>query len=426
MASSVEPKLTAQRSGLLQALGPGIMYAGAAIGVSHLVQSTTAGARYGFALVWAVVIVHLFKYPFFEYGHRYAAATGENLLVGYRRVGRWALTGYLLVAFGLSIPTAAVLTIVTAGMASQLLAVDLSAMAWALILLAVCVAVLASGGYALLDKLMKALMAFLAVCTLVAVVAAAAHGRAAAPEFVAPEVWNVAGIAFLVALMGWMPTPVDASAWPSVWMQARARQTGHRATLREALFDFRLGYFGSLITALMFLSLGALVMFGTGEELADKGADFAAQFIGMYTNALGGWSRPVIVTAAFTTMLSTLLTVLDGYPRVLTAGCRLAWPGAARLGRMPYWVFMIVMMAGAVLIYRYLTSHMRTLVDFTMTLAFLSAPLFAYLNCRAVAVANLPEWMAPPTWLRVLSWVGLAFLTGFSILFLIVHFGYAK
>lgn len=75
----------------------------------------------------------------------------------------------------------------------------------------------------------------------------------------------------------------------------------------------------------------------------------------------------------------------------LTAGCRLAWPNAARLGRVPYWVFMIVMMAGAMLIYRYLTSHMRTMVDFTMTLAFLSAPLFAHLNCRAVSAANLPE-----------------------------------
>ncbi|MHC4217436.1 MAG: Nramp family divalent metal transporter, partial [Planctomycetota bacterium] len=143
------------RSGVMKALGPGIMYAGAAIGVSHLVQSTRAGAGYGFALVWAVIAVHLFKYPFFEYSHRYAAATGESLLDGYRRVGRWALVSYLVVAFGLSIPTAAVLTIVTAGMASQLVPVDISAMSWALILLAVCLVVLASGGYALLDGLMK-------------------------------------------------------------------------------------------------------------------------------------------------------------------------------------------------------------------------------------------------------------------------------
>jgi Mn2+/Fe2+ NRAMP family transporter len=418
----VEVRQISRRAGLLKALGPGIMYAGAAIGVSHLVQSTTAGARYGFALVWAVILVHLLKYPFFEYGHRYAAATGESLLVGYRRVGRWALITFLLVALGLSIPTAAVLTIVTAGMASQMFGTSFTPMTWALILLAASIAALASGGYPLLDRLMKILMAFLAVCTLVAVVAAVGHGRTAAVGFEAPQVWTAAGIAFLVALMGWMPTPVDASAWPSLWMQERTKQTGHQPTMREALFDFRLGYAGSLITALMFLSLGALVMFGSGEAIKGKADDFAAQFVGMYTNALGRWSRPIVVTAAFITMFSTLLTVLDGYPRVLTAGCRLTWPGVERLGRAPYWAFAIVMMAGALLIYKFLTSHMRTLVDATMTVAFLSAPLFAYLNCRVISTGALPREAVPPTWLRVLSWIGLLFLVCFSALYLVVHF----
>ena len=402
------------------------MYAGAAIGVSHLVQSTTAGAKYGFALVWAVILVHLLKYPFFEYGHRYAAATGESLLVGYRRVGRWALISFLLIAFGLSIPTAAVLTIVTAGMASCAVGgseADFMALMWAVILLASCVVLLASGGYSLLDRLVKVLMAFLAVCTLVAVVAAAGHGRTVVPEFEAPDVWDAAGIAFLVVLMGWMPTPVDASAWPSLWMQERIKQTGHQPTLREALFDFRLGYVGSLVTALMFLSLGALIMFGGRKPIADGATGFATQFVGMYTSALGAWSRPVIIAAAFITMLSTLLTVLDGYPRVLMAGCRLAWSGAEKLGKAPYWAFMIIMMAGALLIFSFLTSHMGTLKDYTMTLAFLSAPLFAYLNCRVISTGRLPKEAAPPKWLRVLSWTGLAFLTCFSILYLVVHFG---
>ena len=235
--------------------------------------------------------------------------------------------------------------------------------------------------------------------------------------------WDAAGIAFLVVLMGWMPTPVDASAWPSLWMQERIKQTGHQPTLREALFDFRLGYVGSLVTALMFLSLGALIMFGGRKPIADGATGFATQFVGMYTSALGAWSRPVIIAAAFITMLSTLLTVLDGYPRVLMAGCRLAWSGAEKLGKAPYWAFMIIMMAGALLIFSFLTSHMGTLKDYTMTLAFLSAPLFAYLNCRVISTGRLPKEAAPPKWLRVLSWTGLAFLTCFSILYLVVHFG---
>ena len=37
--------------GIQKSLGPGIVLAGAAIGGSHLLSSTTAGARFGFSLV---------------------------------------------------------------------------------------------------------------------------------------------------------------------------------------------------------------------------------------------------------------------------------------------------------------------------------------------------------------------------------------
>ena len=429
------------------------MYAGAAIGVSHLVQATRAGGGYGFALVWAVVMVHLFKYPFFEFGHRYTAATGESLLVGYRRLGKTALLSYLAIVLCLSIPTGAVLTIVTAGMAAQIFAIDLTPQTWALILPALCVIVLASGGYPLLDKVMKLMMVFLAACTFVAVAAALRHGQAtAAGNFIPAEIWNVAGISFLVALMGWMPTPVDCSAWPSLWMIERIRETGHRPTLREALFDFRLGYGVTFVMALAFLTLGALVMFGTGEQLAGGGVAFAAQFVGMYTNTLGAWSRPVIIAAAFLAMMSTMLTVFDAYPRVLTACCRLAWsagrheeqrernddssrcraageriePCAESGRRLGYWGFMTVMIAGALLIFHCLTAHMRTLVDAVTTLAFVSAPVLGFLNWRVVKLRNLPEDARPPKWLHVLCWLGLLFLSCFTILFLVVRFGYGQ
>ena len=42
-------------------LGPGLLFAGAAIGVSHLVQSTRAGADFGFGLIWALILVNLFN-----------------------------------------------------------------------------------------------------------------------------------------------------------------------------------------------------------------------------------------------------------------------------------------------------------------------------------------------------------------------------
>ena len=80
----------------LKKLGPGLLFAGAAIGVSHLVQSTRAGADFGFGLIWALVLVNLFKYPFFQYGPRYAIATGESLLDGYYKIGKFFLTAYFI------------------------------------------------------------------------------------------------------------------------------------------------------------------------------------------------------------------------------------------------------------------------------------------------------------------------------------------
>lgn len=50
--------------GILSTLGPGILFAGAAIGGSHLVQSTRAGANYGFNLAGLVVLILILKYPF--------------------------------------------------------------------------------------------------------------------------------------------------------------------------------------------------------------------------------------------------------------------------------------------------------------------------------------------------------------------------
>jgi Mn2+ and Fe2+ transporters of the NRAMP family len=69
--------------GLRQSLGPGILLAGACIGGSHLMSSTTAGARFGFALVGLILLTNLLKYPFLLVGSRFTAATGQSLLEGF-------------------------------------------------------------------------------------------------------------------------------------------------------------------------------------------------------------------------------------------------------------------------------------------------------------------------------------------------------
>ncbi|NAY92252.1 divalent metal cation transporter, partial [Muricauda sp. JGD-17] len=45
---------------LLKALGPGLLFASMAIGTSHLVLSTKAGAQYGWVMVIPIVLANVF------------------------------------------------------------------------------------------------------------------------------------------------------------------------------------------------------------------------------------------------------------------------------------------------------------------------------------------------------------------------------
>jgi len=105
---------------LKKTLGPGILFASTAIGVSHLVQSTKAGALFGFGLLWAVLIANILKYPFFEYGSRYANATGKSIIDGYLKLSKWALWCYFLITIGSMFFVCAAVAKVTTGFHAKL------------------------------------------------------------------------------------------------------------------------------------------------------------------------------------------------------------------------------------------------------------------------------------------------------------------
>ncbi|MFT5234343.1 MAG: Mn2+/Fe2+ NRAMP family transporter, partial [Candidatus Krumholzibacteriia bacterium] len=397
------------------ALGPGILFAGAAIGVSHLVQSTRAGATYGFGLLWAVLLVLVCKYPFFEFAHRYTIATGQSLLSGYARLGRWALILFMLVVvLGAFITTAAV-TVVTSGLMSVLLGSSWSLTLTSAVLLAVIVLLIGFGHYRMLDRGMKVMVVVLSLLTLAAVGLAVANGQVGDPNHVAPNTWSITGLTFLLALMGWMPAPLEIGAWSSLWILEKDRETPAKTTMDGALFDFHVGYFAAAVLAVAFVCFGALIMFGTGTEFSASGVGFANQLVQMYTAALGSSGRWVIALVAFITMFSTTITVIDGYSRTLDRGLSLLWaPDAKQRSNL----YALLLATIALVIIAFFVKNMKTLVDVVTILAFLTAPLVATLNLMVVRSPEVPASHRPGRGLLILSGFGLLFLTGFSLVWI--------
>jgi len=408
--------------GLLKSLGPGILFAGAAIGGSHLIQSTRAGANYGLELVWVIVIINLFKFPFFEYGNRYVAATGKSIIEGYANLGKWAVITFFGLSFFTSIVTTSAIALVTSSLAAHLFGINIPAVFTVIFLMIFTVSILLIGSYPLLDTLMKIMVSILGITTIVTTIIAffiaAERGFQAVPGYIPPELWDATGVAFLLALMGWMPAPIEVSVWPSLWALERTKQTKYTPNLKEALADFYIGYIGTAVMALFFLGLGAFVMYGTGELFSDNGVIFSSQLVTLYTKNLGEWVFYIISSVVLITMFSTALTVFDAYPRTLQASMSFIFKNKYRSDKTLYIIWLIFLSITSVLIVWLFTSGLKTLMDFATIISFLSAPIFAYINYRVVTSKQFPKEAQPHNWLRVLSWMGMIFLIGFCILYI--------
>ncbi|MGE0486351.1 MAG: divalent metal cation transporter [Gammaproteobacteria bacterium] len=415
--------------------GPGLVFAGAAVGVSHLVQSTRAGASFGLGALVVVVLACAVKFPAFRFGPLYAGATGHSLLTAYRRQGRWTLLVFALLTLCTMFTVTAAVTLVTAGIAIPVLGLGpwLEAtfgashgpLAVSAVLLAASALLLALGGYPWLDRFIKFVMPVLSVATLAATVLALGHiewsWAALLPEralFVAP------GVAFTVALIGWMPSAIDISVWSSLWTVARARQGGGTVHARGALLDFDAGYAVTLLLALAFVVLGTAVMHGRGVGFENSPAAFATQVISLYAAMLGEWSRPVIGACALLVMISTVVTVVDGFPRVVAA-LFAQWRAASEAGhgddggggegdRRVYRAAFAVVALGALAILAFGMRSFKGLVDLATTISFLTAPVLAWFNHRAVHGDDVAPALRPGVVLRRWSATAIAVQAAFA------------
>lgn len=396
------------------ALGPGIMVAAAAIGGSHLVASTQAGAVYGWQLVSLIILVNFFKYPFFQFGARYSAATGESLLAGYARLGKpWLVLFLILNVFAGVVNIAALLGLT--GALATFIAPGLTPPVLASMVAVVSLMIILRGHYRMVDAISKWIVMILAAVTVLATLLAFSKPAAGVPDFVAPSPWILASLGVLISLMGWMPAPVEVTAMNSVWSRNKFMNRG-RPDMRIALFDMNIGYISTAVLALFFVALGARVLHGTGVELATNGAAFSRQLADLYASVIGDWSRWLVITAALCCIYSSTLTCIDGYNRVNKSAVDNLRGIDDPNTESPLWVTLVT--AGALILVLLFPGTMLAMLRFAMIAAFLTTPVFALMNYQLIRASHIPEEHRIGPVLNIWSQAGLAFLFGFAFLFI--------
>lgn len=300
-------------------LGPGLIWAMVAIGQTHIILATYSGARFGFSLLWVILLAHIFTYPVFEYGPRYAVATGESLIDAYMRISR--LKYFFAFFFGILLLTIPFL--VVASLLSVTASILYAAFSrvpfnyWCVIITLFTAALVFAGRYKGLELICLVMSGVLLLATAVAFCLKLPEmGRTTAHSFV-PLV-PAGSLVTLVALLR-MPTDPATSIMHSLWAVKKRdewiREEGLEAGLRKSLLDLRVGFGFSFVIALIFAALGAVVLHPRGVAL--EGVDLAMKLSQIYTETVGAWTFPLFIGVAFVAIWGSYYSNADGVPRMV-------------------------------------------------------------------------------------------------------------
>jgi len=407
---------------LLKNLGPGLLFASMAIGTSHLVLSTKAGAQYGWLMVIPIILANVLKYPFFEFGIRYTNVTGESIIEGYRKRGKGYLWLYAFITLATSIASPAALCAITAGLFINILGIEnVSISTIAVGLFAFNSAILIFGKYKLLENLLKFVIPILFAALLITTLLVIGKGPITpVANFEPPKIFDEIGILFLITLIGWMPTAVEASSWLSLWSVEKYKLNNKKPALKEALQEFNFGYLITTILAFFFLTIGAMTLYGSGTELSGNAIIFADQVISLFTTHIGNWAYILIAVAAFATMYSTCLTNQDAISRVsIDIIAKIAGENETFAEKKYYAIGIITIAIVSIIVIYALGANMGLILAIATAISFVLAPIVGYMNLKNVMSNDLPEMYRPKRKLRILTYIGITFLS-----FIALYYGW--
>ncbi|WP_340588978.1 divalent metal cation transporter [Erythrobacter alti] len=400
-------------------IGPALLFSGCAIGTSHLVQSTRAGAVYGLALVVIILLVNLLKYPAFRFGVDYGHATHRSILAGYRHLGRWAVVLFALAIIPITPIIHAAVTAATAGVFIAVTGVELPVTTVGAVLLLTIGALLLFGGYDWLDKVNRVLLAFLVVSTLattVLVLPRVEWGTLADVTWVADPV----AILFVIALAGFMPNPLEVSVSQSLWTAKVERNLGegNGSLIADARKAFASGYTLTAIMAVCFCIMGAGVMHSASVAPESNAPAFAAQVIGLYRSVLGESAAMLAAIAALSVMLTTALAAVDIGSRIAASTVQHISDRTNDADFNRFYRFAVpVLVVLDILVLFTLLSDFTTLMDLATSLAFVAAPIIAVLNHVAVTGPTMPVESQPERPIQLLNIAAIVVMTALSIAF---------
>lgn len=385
-----------------RAMGPGIAAAVTGIGASHIMHAPTAGAQFGYALLWVIPVAYLLKYCAFEFAHRYTLVKGESIMDAYERIGAphgnwplWYLCAQALAnTFGIAGRALGCAALIWAAFPF------LSLEVWAFLTLVVSVAILWAGKYSALESVVKISIILFAAVSFIA------FGLQAPPpgEYLSnllPTLPPVGAMLLLGAMFGYFPTTLEVAPMQSNWAVDKKsgmvkvrdlERQGYKVELAQnymrnyfILFkrDMNISYIISGVTGVCFLIVGAVVLNPIG--LVPASSEMGLTIARIYTDTFGAWVFPIIIAGGASALFSTVFTYFDGQARLFEeCGVRLrrSWD-TPKTRNLLYKGFQVLWVVAGTAIVVGLPEPIFV-VQLASVMALLFSPVIFWLNIEAI------------------------------------------
>ena len=289
----------------LRSLGPGVLVTAAFIGPGTVTACTVAGARYGYALLWALVFASFATIVLQEMSARLGTVTQKGLgeaLADILSASAWKWPLFLLMGVALYLGNAAYEAGNLSGAALGIQAVfdeNPETFEWSVGGISILAAILLlRGNYKQIEKVLIGLVLIMALA-FIATFAIVKPNMAALGRGLAVPSIPAGGLTAVIALIGTTVVPYNlflhASAVKAKWSGVEHLSDARTDTIAAISV-------GGLITILI-VSTAAASMFARGLEVSNAG-DMAKQFEPLF----GSFSKYLLGTGFFAAGLSSSIT----------------------------------------------------------------------------------------------------------------------
>ncbi|MFV0245053.1 MAG: Nramp family divalent metal transporter [Qingshengfaniella sp.] len=419
--------------------GPGIAAAMTGIGASHIMHGPTAGAQYGYALLWIIPAAYLLKYCAFEFAHRYTMVKGESVMEAYGRVGKWPFwyLGFQSLANTFGIAGRALGCGALLWAAFPFMPLE----AWSMAVLLVSVAILWAGKYEALEGAVKIAIIVFALSSFIAF-ALQAPPPAEYLSRLLPTLPPAGALLLFGAMWGYFPTTVEVAPMQSNWAVDKKsgmvyvremREKGHKVEVHPDYMknsmilyrrDMNTSYIIAMLTGMVFLIVGAVVLKPMG--LVPSGREMGVTIARIYTETFGAWIFPVIIAGGVAALFSTVFTYFDGQARVFEECCvrlKTSWD-EPKTRQFIYRGFQVLWVIGGAAV-MFGMPRPILVVQIASVMALVFSPIIYWLTVKAVKDGFQTEeekQHLPGPFLMGLSWVGIIGLALISAYVLFMMF----